>query len=118
MRGLRPLIFLFLLQVTNGQEEDIVDDKNEEYIQTGSNFSNETMSNNIGDELGSSGSEEEACSDCDETISAIDEEASSNATELNVLESASYSMASIGSTTIFVRLDRVEGQDNLQMVCQ
>ena len=117
MRSLRPLIFLFLLQVNNGQEEDIVDDKNEEDIQTGSNFSNETMSNNISDELGS-GSEEVACSDCDETISAIDEEASSNATELNVLESASYSMASIGSTTIFVRLDRVEGQDNLQMVCQ
>ena len=117
MRGLRPLIFLFLLQVNNGQEEDIVADKNEEDIQTGSNFSNETMSNNISDELGS-GSEEEECSDCDETISAIEEEASSNATELNVLESASYSMASIGSTTIFVRLDRVEGQDNLQMVCQ
>ena len=116
MRGLRPLIFLFLLQVNNGQEEDI--DKNEEDIQTGSNFSNETMSNNISNELGSSGSEEEVCSDCDETISTIDEEASSNATELNVLESASYSMASIGSTTIFVRLDRVEGQDNLQMVCQ
>ena len=118
MRGLRPLalIFLFLLQVNNGQEEDI--DKDEEGIQIGSKSSNETMSNNISDELGSSGSEEEACSDCDETISAIDEEASSNATELNVLESASYSMASIGSTTIFVRLDRVEGQDNLQMVCQ
>ena len=115
MRGLRPLIFLFLLQVNNGQEEDI--DKNEEDAQTGSNSSNETMSNNVSDELGS-GSEEVACSDCDETISTIDEEASSNATELNVLESASYSMASIGSTTIFVRLDRVEGQDNLQMVCQ
>ena len=117
MRGLRPLIFLFLLQVNNGQEEDIVADKSEEDAQTGSNSSNETMSNNISDELGG-GSEEEACSDCDETISTIDEEASSNATELNVLESASYSMASIGSTTIFVRLDRVEGQDNLQMVCQ
>ena len=115
MRGLRPLIFLFLLQVNNGQEEDI--DKDEEGIQIGSNSFNETMSNNISDELGS-GSEEVACSDCDETISAIDEQASSNATELNVLESASYSMASIGSTTIFVRLDRVEGQDNLQMVCQ
>lgn len=118
MRGLHPpsLVLLLLLTV-NGQQEDAAAVVEGVEVEADSSTSNPIE---ISDELGTS--EEEACSDCEVTSDIIEEEveveASNNATELKVLESATYSMASIGSTSIFVRLDRVEGQENLQMVCQ
>ena len=119
MRGLHPPSLLLLLLLTvNGQQEDAAAVVEGVEVEADSSTSNPIE---ISDELGTS--EEEACSDCEEEASNIIEEevqveASNNATELKVLESATYSMASIGSTSIFVRLDRVEGQENLQMVCQ
>lgn len=119
MRGLHPpsLVLLLLLTV-NGQQEDAAAVVEGVEVEVDSSSSDPIE---ISDELGTS--EEEACSDCEEEASNIIEEevqveASNNATELKVLESATYSMASIGSTSIFVRLDRVDGQENLQMVCQ
>ena len=120
MRGLHPpTLFLLLLLTVNGQQqEDAAADV--EGVEADSNSSESAYPSVIGDQLGTS--EEEACSDCEVTSEIIEEEveveASNNATELKVLESATYSMASIGATSIFVRLDRVEGQENLQMVCQ
>ena len=118
MRGLHPpILFLLLLLTVNGQQqEDAAADV--EGVEADSNSSELANPSVIGDQLGTS--EEEACSDCEETSDILEAEveASKNATELKVLESATYSMASIGSTSIFVRLDRVEGQENLQMVCQ
>ena len=115
MRGLHPLILLLLLTV-NGQlpQEDAAD---VEEVET-SEEDLEANPSEISDEVGTS--EEEGCSDCEETSTSLLEEdaPSNNATELIVIESATYSMASVGSTSIFVRLDRVEGQENLQMVCQ
>ena len=118
MRGLHPPTLLLLLLLTvNGQQEDAAAVVEGVEVEADSSTSNPIE---ISDELGTS--EEEACSDCEVTSDIIEEEvqveASNNATELKVLESATYSMASIGSTSIFVRLDRVEGQENLQMVCQ
>ena len=119
MRGLHPpsLVLLLLLTV-NGQQEDAAAVVEGVEVEADSSTSDPSETS---DQLGTS--EEEACSDCEEEASNIIEEevqveASNNATELKVLESATYSMASIGSTSIFVRLDRVEGQENLQMVCQ
>ena len=117
MRGLHPpsLVLLLLLTV-NGQQEDAAAAVEGVEVEADSSTSDPSE---ISDQLGTS--EEEACSDCEVTSEIIEEEvveASNNATELKVLESATYSMASIGSTSIFVRLDRVEGQENLQMVCQ
>ena len=116
MRGLHPpsLVLLLLLTV-NGQQEDAAAVVEGVEVEADSSTSNPIE---ISDELGTS--EEEACSDCEETSDILEAEveASKNATELKVLESATYSMASVGSTSIFVRLDRVEGQENLQMVCQ
>ena len=118
MRGLHPpsLVLLLLLTV-NGQQEDAAAVVEGVEVEADSSTSDPSE---ISDQLGTS--EEEACSDCEVTSEIIEEEveveASNNATELKVLESATYSMASIGSTSIFVRLDRVEGQENLQMVCQ
>ena len=118
MRGLHPpTLFLLLLLTVNGQQqEDAAADV--EGVEADSNSSELANPSVIGDQLGTS--EEEACSDCEETSDILEAEveASKNATELKVLESATYSMASVGSTSIFVRLDRVEGQENLQMVCQ
>ena len=118
MRGLHPpTLFLLLLLTVNGQQqEDAAADV--EGVEADSNSSESANPSVIGDQLGTS--EEEACSDCEETSDILEAEveASKNATELKVLESATYSMASVGSTSIFVRLDRVEGQENLQMVCQ
>ena len=119
MRGLHPPSLLLLLLLTvNGQQEDAAAAVEGVEVEADSSTSDPSE---ISDQLGTS--EEEACSDCEEEASNIIEEevqveASNNATELKVLESATYSMASIGSTSIFVRLDRVEGQENLQMVCQ
>ena len=118
MRGLHPpsLVLLLLLTV-NGQQEDAAAVVEGVEVEADSSTSDPSE---ISDQLGTS--EEEACSDCEVTSEIIEEEveveASNNATELKVLESATYSMASVGSTSIFVRLDRVEGQENLQMVCQ
>ena len=117
MRGLHPpTLILLLLLAVNGQQEDPA--AAVEVFEADSNSSEEANPSEISDQLGTS--EEEACSDCEETSDIIEEEVepSNNATELRVLESATYSMASVGSTSIFVRLDRVEGQENLQMVCQ
>ena len=118
MRGLHPpTLFLLLLLTVNGQQqEDAAADV--EGVEADSNSSELANPSVIGDQLGTS--EEEACSDCEETSDILEAEveASKNATELKVIESATYSMASVGSTSIFVRLDRVEGQENLQMVCQ
>ena len=116
MRGLHPLILLLLLTV-NGQlpQEDAAD---VEEVET-SEEDLEANPSEISDEVGTS--EGEGCSDCEEetSTSLLEEDApSNNATELKVIESATYSMASVGSTSIFVRLDKVEGQENLQMVCQ
>ena len=120
MRGLHPPSLLLLLLLTvNGQQEDAAAVTEGVEVEADSNSSEEANPSEISDQLGTS--EEEACSDCEVTSEIIEEEvveASNNATELKVLESATYSMASIGSTSIFVRLDRVEGQENLQMVCQ
>ena len=118
MRGLHPPTLLLLLLLTvNGQQEDAAAVVEGVEVEADSSTSDPSE---ISDQLGTS--EEEACSDCEVTSEIIEEvvevEASNNATELKVLESATYSMASIGSTSIFVRLDRVEGQENLQMVCQ
>ena len=119
MRGLHPPSPVLLLLLTvNGQQEDAAAVVEGVEVEADSSTSNPSE---ISDQLGTS--EEEACSDCEEETSDIIEEeveveASNNATELKVLESATYSMASVGSTSIFVRLDRVEGQENLQMVCQ
>ena len=123
MRGLHPptkLILLLLLTVNGQLQEDAAD---LDGVETDSNSSEDLEANpsEIGDQVGTS--EEEGCSDCEEETSSsiIEEEedaVSNNATELKVLESAAYSMASVGSTSIFVMLDRVEGQENLQMVCQ
>ena len=118
MRGLHPpsLVLLLLLTV-NGQQEDAAAVVEGVEVEADSSTSDPSETS---DQLGTS--EEEVCSDCEVTSEIIEEvvevEASNNATELKVLESATYSMASIGSTSIFVRLDRVEGQENLQMVCQ
>ena len=118
MRGLHPPTLLLLLLLTvNGQQEDAAAVVEGVEVEADSSTSDPSETS---DQLGTS--EEEACSDCEVTSEIIEEEveveASNNATELKVLESATYSMASIGSTSIFVRLDRVEGQENLQMVCQ
>ena len=117
MRGLHPSTLLLLLLLTvNGQQEDAAAVVEGVEVEADSSTSDPSETS---DQLGTS--EEEACSDCEVTSEIIEEEvveASNNATELKVLESATYSMASIGSTSIFVRLDRVEGQENLQMVCQ
>ena len=117
MRGLHPpsLVLLLLLTV-NGQQEDAAAVVEGDEVEADSSTSDPSE---ISDQQGTS--EEEACSDCEVTSEIIEEEvveASNNATELKVLESATYSMASIGSTSIFVRLDRVDGQENLQMLCQ
>ena len=115
MKGLQPptiLILLFFLLSVNGEQEDTV--ANVEVVETDSTSSEEANPSEIGDQLGTS--EEEACSDCEDTSDITD--TSKNSTELKVVESATYSMASVGSTSIFVRLDRVEGKENLQMVCQ
>ena len=52
--------------------------------------------------------------------SVVGEEAgeSDQAREVTVLESATYSMASIGASSIQLRLDRVQGKEKLQMVCR
>ena len=116
MRGsLHPLmlILLLLLSVSGQQEEDAA---GENGIETDS--SDEANPSETSDQQGTT-SEEEVCSDCEETGNTIEgEELANNATELKVLESATFSMASVGSTSISVRLDRVDGQENLQMVCQ
>ena len=116
MRGsLHPLmlILLLLLSVSGQQEEDAA---GENGVETDS--SDEANPSEISDQQGTT-SEEEVCSDCEETGNTIEgEELANNATELKVLESATFSMASVGSTSISVRLDRVDGQENLQMVCQ
>ena len=110
MRG-SLLILLLILSVSEQQGEDAAV---EEGVETDS--SDEANPSGTSEE---NTSEEEVCSDCEETGNTIEEEGvSNNATELKVLESATYLMASVGSTSISVRLDRVEGQENLQMVCQ
>ena len=43
---------------------------------------------------------------------------SDQAREVTVLESATYSMASMGASSIQLRLDRVQGKEKLQMVCR
>ena len=114
MKGLQPptiLILLFFLLTVNGEQEDAV--ANVEGVET-DRTSEEANPSELGDQLGTS--EEESCSDCEEAIDISD--TSKNSTELKVVESATYSMASVGSTSIFVRLDRVEGKEKLQMVCQ
>merc|ERR1719234_854970 len=111
MRG-SSLILLLILSVSGQQQ--VEDAAGEEGGETDS--SDEANLSGTGE---GTTSEEEVCSDCEETGNTIEEEGgSNNATELKVLESATYSMASVGSTSISVRLDRVEGQENLQMVCQ
>ena len=111
MRG-SLLILLLILSVSGQQGEDAA-------VEEGVETDSSDEANPSGTSEGAT-SEEEACSDCEETGITIEEEkgVSNNATELKVLESATYLMASVGSTSISVRLDRVEGQENLQMVCQ
>ena len=114
MRGsLHPLTLILLLLLTvSGQQGE-----GENGIETDS--SDEANPSETSDQQGTT-SEEEVCSDCEETGNTIEEgeEVANNATELNVLDSATFSMASVGSTSISVRLDRVDGRENLQMVCQ
>ena len=112
MRG--SLLILLLILSVSGQQQ-VEDAAGEEGGETDS--SDEANLSGTGE---GTTSEEEVCSDCEETGNTIEEEegVSNNATELKVLESATYLMASVGSTSISVRLDRVEGQENLQMVCQ
>ena len=116
MRGLHPpsLVLLLLLTV-NGQQEDAAAVVEGVEVEADSSTSDPSETS---DQLGTS--EEEVCSDCEETGNTIEEgeEVANNATELNVLDSATFSMASVGSTSISVRLDRVDGRENLQMVCQ
>ena len=111
MRGSLHLVLLLILSVSGQQGEDAA-------VEEGVETDSSDEANPSGTSEGAT-SEEEACSDCEETGNTIEEEGlSNNATELKVLESATYLMASVGSTSISVRLDRVEGQENLQMVCQ
>ena len=98
MRGLNSLIvtFLLLVLIVSAQEGSGSDNDS-------SDEADVDQTDQISDNLGLSG-EEEACDDCEEVISSLEEDTpTSNVTELKVLESASFSMTSVGSTSIYVR---------------
>ena len=98
MRGSNSLIvtFLLLVLIVSAQEGSGSDNDS-------SDEADVDQTDQISDDLGPSG-EEEACDDCEEVISSLEEDTpTSNVTELKVLESASFSMTSVGSTSIYVR---------------
>ena len=98
MRGLNSLIvtFLLLVLIVSAQEGSGSDNDS-------SDEADVDQTDQISDDLGPIG-EEEACDDCEEVISSLEEDTpTSNVTELKVLESASFSMTSVGSTSIYVR---------------
>ena len=98
MRGSNSLIvtFLLLVLIVSAQEGSGSDNDS-------SDEADVDQTDQISDDLGPIG-EEEACDDCEEVISSLEEDTpTSNVTELKVLESASFSMTSVGSTSIYVR---------------
>ena len=98
MRGLNSLIvtFLLLVLIVSAQEGSGSDNDS-------SDEADVDQTDQISDNLGPSGGDE-ACDDCEEVISSLEEDTpTSNVTELKVLESASFSMTSVGSTSIYVR---------------
>ena len=97
MRGLNSLIatFLLLVLIVSAQEGSGSDNDS-------SDEADVDQTDQSSDNLGPSG--DEACDDCEEVISSLGEDTpTSNVTELKVLESASFSMTSVGSTSIYVR---------------
>ena len=98
MRGLNSLIVTFLLLVLIVSAEEGSGSDNDSFDEA-----DVDQTDQISDNLGPS-SEEEACDDCEEVTSSLGEDTpTSNVTELKVLESASFSMTSVGSTSIYVR---------------
>ena len=95
--GLKSLIVTFLLLVLIVSAEEGSGSDNDSFDEA-----DVDQTDQISDNLGPSG--EEACDDCEEGISSLGEDTpTSNVTELKVLESASFSMTSVGSTSIYVR---------------